>query len=95
MDRETIVACLEQIKWKRYRDGTYSNSDPYVAVKGKLYHMRDGGDETLTKAELLLLFQATRESVDYIASRDHLPETLTEAMELKNRLHAMAHGGRP
>jgi len=85
-----IGACLEQIKWKRYRDGSYSNTDPYVAVKEILYRIRDGEEITLSKAEILLLYQATRESVGYISRREHLPETLEAAITLRNELHLMA-----
>ncbi|HUT15192.1 MAG TPA: hypothetical protein VM537_29110 [Anaerolineae bacterium] len=90
MDRETIRACLEQIEWQRYRDGTYSNMDPYVAVKETLYRMRQDATVTLNRAEILLLYQATKESVDYIPTRPHMPETLANAVRLKNQLHEMA-----
>ena len=88
-----IAACLEQVKWKRYRDGSYSSSDPYLAVQDTLRSMRSGDDIALGKAELLLLLQATTESIRYIQKHTHLPETLSTAQALRDELHQMAHWG--
>jgi hypothetical protein len=86
MDKEQIELCIEQIKYKRFRNGIYSGLDPYVAVKEKLYKMRQDPDIALNETELLLLLQATKESIQYIRQREHLPETLEKVQGLEKYL---------
>jgi len=90
MDADTIGACLETIKWKRFRDGSYSGSDPYAAIKSKLYKMREDEQVSLTRAEVLLLLQANKEGIQYIQKRTHLPDTIASAEALGVTLQEMA-----
>lgn len=92
-DQEYIRGCLDAIKWQRYRDGSYSSQDPLVAIKDKLYRMRDGSGEQLTRAELLLLRKVTLESIEYIKNRYHMPETMESAVRLRDYLQQRANKG--
>jgi len=89
MDKQSIANCLDQIRWKRFRDGAYSSRDPYLAVQGTLRKMRTDSTVELGKVELLMLLQATQESINHIQRREHLPETLTEVRALRDVLQQM------
>lgn len=87
MDTQTISQCLEVIKWKRYRDGSYSGEDPFLAIQDKLRQQ-----EPLSKAEVLLLLQANEEGIQEIQKRQHLPDTLAKAQTLSDMLRSAAWG---
>jgi hypothetical protein len=77
LDSSDINVLLEQIKWRRYHEGSYSNEDPLDSVKDKLYLLRSNLGETdqvideLTTTELQLLLNATKKNIEYVNNYDY------------------------
>ncbi|MHC4616926.1 MAG: caspase family protein [Planctomycetota bacterium] len=76
-DAEDIETLLEQIRWRRYHDGSYSSKDSLLAIRDKLRRMRSRShaagivDDELSIDELRVLFNVTSENIKHVASYDY------------------------
>lgn len=70
---EQIKQALEQIKWERYSNGSYSHNDPLLEIQDKLREARNNQNlsVTLTHQEINLLLNATKKSIKKISNYNY------------------------
>ncbi len=80
LTKSDIKILLEQIKWRRYHEGSYSSDDPLLAIKAKISEGKTG--ESLNHVELKLLLSIATKNMQYVASYDY-PMPSADAEELR------------
>ena len=88
IDAEFRGQLLDQIKWARYHEGSFSHMDPLLLTQEKLRRMRDGQEcEPLNGYDARLLLRAVRASEQHLMGRTVLPETREEVGVLYKRMY--------
>jgi hypothetical protein len=83
-----IWTLLDQIRWQRSRDGSYSHDDPLLLTQEKLRKIRDGKEQAdiLDKTDLAMLKQSLVNSIRKIDGYDYKMDAIESARQRSESL---------